>query len=212
MSRVLNCCRRSPLTQVSTSMFAGSSSPTTMHGPSEHDWSKFFAMPNLSGPCGLRRAPNAPVAQQGHAPDQIPGLGPRGHPLPACRERSRPRLRSRVGQPCPDKAPPRPGRQCLDRPSRSPRCRIALILAAASSIDMAPAPASSPIAAIPARWSAKLPPAHAMREPFGRGACRRTSEAWCTSVSPFGRAGRARRRTDDRVPFRHAQGCGRHLR
>ena len=74
MSRVLNCCRRSPLIQVSTSTFAGSSSPTTMHGPSEHDWSKFFAMPNLSGPWGSRRAANAPVAQQGHTPDQIPAL------------------------------------------------------------------------------------------------------------------------------------------
>ena len=52
ISRVLNRWRHSPFTQVSTSMSDASSSPTTMHGPSEHDWSKFFAMPNLSGPWG----------------------------------------------------------------------------------------------------------------------------------------------------------------
>ncbi len=49
MSRVLKLCRRPPLTKVSMSILAGSSSPTTMHGPIEWQLSKFLPRLNLSG-------------------------------------------------------------------------------------------------------------------------------------------------------------------
>src|SRR6202030_1680626 len=40
---------------VSMSMLVGSASPTAMHGPIEHDVSKFFGKLKLSGPPGISR-------------------------------------------------------------------------------------------------------------------------------------------------------------